>query len=80
MLAASPDCAAVQLSVTGVSELVYSDVQISTSRSGPYGTAAAKNGPTGSAYITYKNIVDARRCIETVHGETWEGEQSSAQS
>ena len=52
-------------------------MQISTSRSGPYGTAAAKNGPTGSAYITYKNIADARRCIETVHGETWEGAAQS---
>jgi hypothetical protein len=47
--------------------------QISVSKAGPYGTAAAKNGPSGSAYITYKRAVDARRCIETVHGAVWEG-------
>ena len=47
--------------------------QISVSRAGPYGTAAAKNGPSGSAYITYRWPQDARRCIETVHGAVWEG-------
>ena len=47
--------------------------QISVSKAGPYGTAAAKNGPSGSAYITYKRAIDARRCIETVHGAVWEG-------
>ena len=48
-------------------------MQISVSRAGPYGTVAAKNGPSGSAYITYKRAVDARRCIETIHGAVWEG-------
>ena len=48
-------------------------LQISVSRAGPYSTAAAKNGPTGSAYITYRRAADAKRCIETVHGAMWGG-------
>jgi len=48
-------------------------VQISVSRTGPYGSLAAKNGPTGSAYITFKRVEDARRCIENIHGTVWEG-------
>ena len=36
---------------------------------------AAKNGPTGSAYITFRRNDDARRCIESIHGMTWEGMQ-----
>lgn len=49
-------------------------MQISVSRSGPYGAAGAKNGPTGSAYVTYKKADDARKCIETIHGADWHGE------
>jgi hypothetical protein len=48
-------------------------VQISVSRTGPYGSLAAKNGPTGSAYITFRRIEDARHCIESIHGTVWEG-------
>ena len=48
-------------------------VQISVSRTGPYGSSAAKNGPTGSAYITFKRMEDARRCIENIHSTVWEG-------
>jgi hypothetical protein len=48
-------------------------VQISVSRSGPYGTPGVKNGPTGSAYITFKRDEDARKCIETTHGVDWQG-------
>lgn len=53
--------------------LSHAILQISVSRAGPYSTAAAKNGPTGSAYITYRRAADAKRCIETVHGAMWEG-------
>lgn len=48
-------------------------MQISVSKAGPYGSATAKNGPTGSAYVTYRGNEDARRCIEAVHGTEWEG-------
>ena len=48
-------------------------LQISVSRTGPYGALAAKNGPTGSAYITFRRNDDARRCIESIHGTYWEG-------
>lgn len=48
-------------------------VKISVSRTGPYGALAAKNGPTGSAYITFRRNDDARRCIESIHGTYWEG-------
>ena len=52
-------------------------VQISVSRTGPYGSSAAKNGPTGSAYITFKRMEDARRCIENIHSTVWEGGPST---
>ena len=50
-------------------------LQISVSRSGPYGTAGAgaKHGPSGSAYVTFRFPDDARKCITTVHAATWEG-------
>ena len=52
-------------------------MQISVSRAGPYGTATtAKNGPSGSAYVTYRASDDARRCIAAVHGATWDGESA----
>ncbi len=47
--------------------------QISCNRGGPYGAAALRNGPTGSAYVTFKRPEDARRCIEAVHGAVWAG-------
>ncbi|BDA40710.1 probable CCR4-NOT transcription complex subunit 4 at N-terminal half [Coccomyxa sp. Obi] len=53
-------------------------IKISVSRAGPYSTAAAKNGPTGSAYITYRRAADAKRCIEIVHGAMWEGKVMKA--
>ena len=47
--------------------------QMSVNRMGPYGSAASRNGPTGSAYITFKRPEDAKRCIEAVNGVTWGG-------
>ena len=53
-------------------------VQISVSRAGPYGTATnTKNGPSGSAYVTYRLSDDARKCIAAVHGAAWEGARAS---
>ena len=48
--------------------------QMSVNRQGPYGSSAGRNGPTGSAYITFKRPEDATRCIEVVNGVTWGGE------
>lgn len=47
--------------------------QMSVNRMGPYGSAVSRNGPTGSAYITFKRPEDAKRCIEAVNGITWGG-------
>ena len=47
--------------------------QMSVNRMGPYGSAVSRNGPTGSAYITFKRPEDAKRCIEAVNGVTWGG-------
>ena len=48
--------------------------QMSVNRMGPYGSAVSRNGPTGSAYITFKRPEDAKRCIEAVNGVTWGGD------
>ncbi|KAK9810707.1 hypothetical protein WJX73_000841 [Symbiochloris irregularis] len=53
-------------------------VKISVSRAGPYGAVSAKNGPTGSAYVTFLRPDDARRCIECTHGTDWEGKAVKA--
>ena len=50
--------------------------QMSVNRMGPYGSAVSRNGPTGSAYITFKRPEDAKRCIEAVNGVTWGGKLS----
>lgn len=47
--------------------------QMSVNRAGPYGSSVAKNGPTGSVYITFKRPEDAKRCIEVVNGAVWGG-------
>ena len=47
--------------------------QMSVNRMGPYGSSASRNGPTGSAYITFKRPEDAKRCIEAVNGAVWGG-------
>lgn len=47
--------------------------QMSVNRSGPYGSSVARNGPTGSAYITFKRPEDAKKCIEVVNGAVWGG-------
>lgn len=49
--------------------------QMSVNRMGPYGSAVSRNGPTGSAYITFKRPEDAKRCIEAVNGAVWGGKQ-----
>jgi hypothetical protein len=43
-------------------------------------SAAQKNGPSGSAYVTYYRPEDALRCIESVDGQVWEGKQHSKRS
>lgn len=50
--------------------------QVSVNRSMPV-SAAQKNGPSGTAYVTYYRPEDALRCIESVDGQVWEGEQHS---
>ena len=52
--------------------------QMSVNRMGPYGSAVSRNGPTGSAYITFKRPEDAKRCIEAVNGVTWGGKQCAS--
>lgn len=47
--------------------------QMSVNRMGPYGSSVSRNGPTGSAYITFKRPEDAKRCIEAVNGAVWGG-------
>ena len=69
-------CAAPRCSLL-VSEACLA--QISVSRAGPYGTATnTKNGPSGSAYVTYRLSDDARKCIAAVHGAAWEGARAVA--
>ena len=53
--------------------------QMSVNRSGPYGASASRNGPTGSAYITFKRQEDATKCIEAVNGVVWGGKQAALQ-
>ncbi|DBA67238.1 TPA: hypothetical protein ACH3X2_001548 [Trebouxia sp. C0005] len=52
--------------------------QMSVNRMGPYGSSVSRNGPTGSAYITFKRPEDAKRCIEAVNGAVWGGKQVKA--
>jgi hypothetical protein len=52
---------------------------VSVNRSMPVNAAAAKNGPSGSAYVTYFRPEDALRCIEAVDGQVWEGEHPACQ-
>lgn len=47
--------------------------QMSVNRMGPYGSSVSRNGPTGSAYISFKRPEDAKRCIEAVNGAVWGG-------
>lgn len=54
--------------------------QMSVNRMGPYGSAVSRNGPTGSAYITFKRPEDAKRCIEAVNGVTWGGKEFATQA
>jgi hypothetical protein len=49
---------------------------VSVNRSTPVG-AAQKSGPSGSAYVTFFRPEDALRCIESVDGAMWEGEQGA---
>jgi len=46
--------------------------KVSVNRSTPF-SQVQRNGPTGSAYVTYCRPEDALRCIETVDGLTWDG-------
>jgi len=48
-------------------------VQISVNRSTPF-SQVQKNGPSGSAYVTYYRAEDALRCIEAIDGTVWDGE------
>ncbi|KAI8465613.1 MAG: RING/Ubox like zinc-binding domain-containing protein [Monoraphidium minutum] len=46
--------------------------KISINRSTPF-SQVQRNGPTGSAYVTYCRPEDALRCIEEVDGQSWDG-------
>jgi RNA recognition motif-containing protein len=50
-----------------------STLQISVNRNTPF-NQAQKNGPTGSAYVTYVRNEDALRAIQEVDGAEWGGE------
>jgi hypothetical protein len=51
----------------------HAAAQISVNRSTPV-SQVQRNGPTGSAYVTYCRPDDALRCIEAVDGQLWDGE------
>jgi CCR4-NOT transcription complex subunit 4 len=51
--------------------------KVSVNRSTPF-SQVQKNGPSGSAYVTYFRPEDALRCIEAVDGSTWEGKTIKA--
>ncbi len=46
--------------------------KISVNRSTPF-SQVQRNGPTGSAYVTYCRPEDALRCIESVDSAAWDG-------
>jgi hypothetical protein len=48
-------------------------LQISVNRSTPF-SQVQKNGPSGSAYVTYVRNEDALHCIQEVDGVEWGGE------
>lgn len=54
---------------------VHVFAQISVNRSTPF-SQVQRNGPTGSAYVTYYRPEDALRCIEAVDGLQWDGERA----
>lgn len=51
--------------------------KVSVNRSTPF-SQVQKNGPSGSAYVTYYRPEDALRCIEAVDGAVWEGKPIKA--
>eukprot|EP00879_Flechtneria_rotunda_P005745 GHRR01006046.1.p1 GENE.GHRR01006046.1~~GHRR01006046.1.p1 ORF type:complete len:197 (+),score=43.66 GHRR01006046.1:82-672(+) len=46
--------------------------KVSVNRSTPF-SQVQKNGPSGSAYVTYYRPEDALRCIEAIDGSVWDG-------
>jgi len=58
-------------------------VKISVNRTNQYvsshhSSSKHSNGPTGSAYVTFKRPEDALKCIKQIDGETWKGRQVKA--
>eukprot|EP00775_Hariotina_reticulata_P013617 gene13617-13743_t len=51
--------------------------KISVNRSTPF-SQVQKNGPSGSAYVTYYRAEDALRCIEAIDGTVWDGKTIKA--
>lgn len=51
--------------------------KVSVNRSTPF-SQVQKNGPSGSAYVTYYRPEDALRCIEAVDGAVWDGKPIKA--
>eukprot|EP00879_Flechtneria_rotunda_P009936 GHRR01010391.1.p1 GENE.GHRR01010391.1~~GHRR01010391.1.p1 ORF type:complete len:992 (+),score=591.69 GHRR01010391.1:638-3613(+) len=51
--------------------------KVSVNRSTPF-SQVQKNGPSGSAYVTYYRPEDALRCIEAIDGSVWDGKTIKA--
>lgn len=51
--------------------------KISVNRSSPYSSGQSRNGPTGAAYVTFVNDEDAAKCVSTIDGTAWDGNNDS---
>ena len=49
-------------------------LKISVNRNGIYSSASNSNGPTGSAYVTFTQELDAVACIKRIDGSALEGQ------